>query len=179
MRSVKRRVKKKLPRQPWQGASIINSRVPSYATHWHKVDDWAGDSFGAMDVSRPPTKNPRIATLRGVLVNDILDDEEAYERAIGLESIQVPRGPSGAVGGRRRVMIRLFTWVPDKIGGIAYAPQWIVAGHGMSAHSAAASLARYIRSYTLAVSRGIESRRLIVTAMDIVWWTEPEATDYV
>lgn len=180
--------KPRIPRGKARGSSVIprdvsivSPRVPPYAVRWHRVEDWAYTAFGVMDISVAPTKNPRIEAIRGQIVADLLDDEEAYERAVPLENFdeQVPRGPSREAGGTRRVTIRLLTWIPDKIGGIAYAPQWIIAGHGMSAHAASASLARYIRSYALAVSRGIESRRLIVTAMDVVWWTANETADYV
>lgn len=164
---------------PWSGAPIITPRVPPYAVRWHRVDDWAIEALSSWDIKRAPTRNPRIETIRGTNVRDLTDDEEAFERGIGLEEIEVDRGPSRDVGGKRRVMMRLLTWIPDKVGGIAYAPQWIVAGHGMSAHAASAGLARYVRSYALAVSRGIESRRLVVTAIDIVWWTASESTDYV
>lgn len=162
-----------------RGLSLISPTVPKYAAKWHRVEDWALESLSLYDVTRAPSRDARIEAIRGQLVNDLSDDEEAYERAVGLEDIEIDRGPSGAVGGKRRVMIRVLTWIPDKIGGIAYAPQWIVAGHGMSAHAASAALARYIRSYALAVSRGIESRRLIVTAIDVVWWTANESADYV
>jgi hypothetical protein len=161
--------------------SIISHRVPPYVIKWHAVNDWAIESLGDLDISVAPSRDRRVEAIRGSRVRDLLDDEEAYSAGIPLESLdeQFPRGPSRAVGGTRRVMIRLFTWIPDRTGQIAYSPQWIIAGHGFSAHSASASIARYIRSYALAVSRGIESRRLIVTAMDVVWWTANEKTDYV
>ncbi len=76
-------------------------------------------------------------------------------------------------------MIRLYSWVVDKDNPIAHSPQWIIAGHGMSGLSASSALHRYVHSYAMAVSRGIESRRLIVTAMDFVFWTAAYETDYV
>lgn len=129
-----------------------------------------------------PTRQPsndRITIRRAAMVYDLSDDEEAYNRGLGLESIDVPRGPTAEVGGRRRVIIRMLTWIPDDPGGIAYSPQWIVTGHGLTAHSASASHARYVRGYANAVARGIESRRLIVTAMELLWWTSSRDADYV
>lgn len=170
-------------------SSYIDAQLEAerYTARWHRVYAWAVDSLEPMDISRPPTKyHNRIETVRGIAVDDLTDDEEAFDRGIPLEWIDIAPGPAGqyrdkarAGGGRRRVMIRLLSWVVDKDNPIAFSPQWIVAGHGMSALAASASLGRYIRSYALAVSKGIESRRLVVTAMDVVWWTAPENTDYV
>lgn len=170
------------PQKVPRGVSIIAQRVPPYPAKWHAVNDWAFESLDNLgfDVESKPSRNPRVEIVRGSNILDIMDDEEAYARGVPLQDLDlVPPGPSRAKGGIRRVNLRLFTWVLDRVGLIAYDPQWIIGGYGFSGHSASASLARYVRSYALAVSKGIESRRLVVTAIDIVWWTAQEGTDYV
>lgn len=152
-----------------------------YTFGWHRVERWAHEVVGLMDELPPrPTGNDRIASVRASMVLDLADDEEAFERGLGLESVDVPMGPTAdQSGGRRRVIIRMLTWVPDFNGAIAYNPQWIVTGHGMTPHAAAAAHARYVRDYVDAVKRGVESRRLMVTAIDVRWWTTSPNAQYL
>lgn len=125
--------------------------------------------------------NPRVAGWRGVTVNDVHDEEEAYERGTPLEVMSPLYGhaPNRQEGGYRRVSIRLLTWVIDERRRSAYDPQWITAGWGMTAKSASDSYDRYVESYANAVDKGIESRRLKVTAIEVVFWTASVHTDYV
>lgn len=126
------------------------------------------------------SRNARIAGWRGVMVLDINNEEEAYERGTPVEMFgDVPIGPDRIDGGTRRVSIRLFTWVVDARRESAYAPSWITSGVGMSAAAASHAHSRYVEWYALQVARGIESRRLTATAMEIVFWTAGSSTDYV
>lgn len=186
------RSRRKPPAPRWAGQSLYIAEqleAESYTSRWHRVRDWALEALEPADIRRIEARGPyanRIETYRGQMVRDLLDDEEAYDRGTPLEALEIMPGPVGQYhdakklgGGRRRVMIRLFTWAVDRDNPIAYSPQWIVAGHGMSALAASSGLQRYVRSYALAVSKGIESRRLTVTAIDVGWWTANEGADYV
>jgi hypothetical protein len=148
---------------------------------WHAVHDWAMDAVIGDVTLR--NGDPRRRSAQGLLVNerDIDNEEEAWERGIPLERMAtLPQGPTEAEGGRRRVVIRLLTWLADIRNQAAYQPQWGTFGTGMSARSATNAFRRYVRSYQDAVARGIESRRLIVTGMSIVWWTsDPKEVNYV
>lgn len=126
-------------------------------------------------------ENPRVAGWRGSWVRDLDNEEEAFERGVPIhEGIDiVPPGPDRDTGGTRRVSIRLYTWTLDERHGAAYSPQWITTGWGMSGRSATLAHYRYLRDYALAVSRGIESRKLLATALEIVFWTAGPTTDYV
>jgi hypothetical protein len=124
--------------------------------------------------------DPRRRTAEGLLVRDIDDSEEAAERGIPLEQMELDDGPTREEGGRRRVVVRLLTWLWDVRQRDAYKPQWGQFGTGLTAREASRAFNRYIREYQYAVMKGIESRRLIVTGMSIVWWTsDPRELNYV
>lgn len=161
---------------------VISPDVPHYAHRWHLCDEWARaacENLGDEDVFVP--ENPRVAGWRGQWVRDLDDEEEAFERGVPIhEGIDVvPPGPGRDQGGTRRVSIRLYTWTLDERHGAAYSPQWITTGWGMSARAATLAHYRYLKDYATAVSRGIESRKLLATAMEIVFWTSGPSTDYV
>ena len=133
----------------------------AYTRKWHRVRDWGLEIAGLWDIVPAHQPNPRIAIVRAALVKDISDAEEAFERGIPLQYMKVTPGPTRIEGGlRRRVLVRIHTWIPDVLGEVGFSPQWIVAGHGMTARTASAAFNRYVRDYAMAVSRGIESRRL-------------------
>jgi hypothetical protein len=151
----------------------------AYTRKWHAVHDWAMEaSLGDVTLRNG---DPRRRSAEGLLVRNIEDDEEAAERGCPLEKLEnLPNGPNKAEGGHRRVVIRLLTWLWDVRNQSAYQPQWGTFGTGMSARAATDSFRRYVRSYQDAVARGIESRRMIVTGMSIVWWTsDPRELNYV
>lgn len=161
---------------------VISPIVPAYVARWHAVDDWARaacENLGDEDVFVPT--NPRVSGWRGQWVRDIDDEEEAFERGVPIhEGIDiVPPGPKRDDGGTRRVSIRLYTWTLDERHGAAYSPQWVTTGWGMSGRAATYAHYRYLKDYATAVSRGIESRRLLATAVEIVFWTASAGTPYV
>jgi hypothetical protein len=124
--------------------------------------------------------DPRRRSAEGLLVRDMDDSEEAAERGIPLERLHIADGPNREEGGSRRIVIRLLTWVWDVRQQDAYRPQWGTFGTGMTAREATRYFNRYVSDYRNAVSKGIESRRLIVTGMSIVWWTsDPKELNYV
>lgn len=179
----RKRVRRDTPRVD---GVVIRATVPEYARKWHRVHDWAYDVVARragrgsdVEPAEHP-RNTRIAGWRGAWVFDIDNEEEAYERGIPLEWFgDIEDGPDRDRGGTRRVSIRLFTWTVNAGRQGAYDPQWITSGWGMSARSAAHAHGRWIDAYGNAVANGVESRRLIATAMEVVFWTAGPTTDYV
>lgn len=142
------------------------------------VHDWAMDA--AIGDVTLRNGDPRRRSAEGLLVRDIDDSEEAAERGIPLERLHIDDGPNKEEGGHRRVVIRLLTWLWDVRQQDVYKPQWGQFGTGMTALEATRAFNRYVRDYANAVTKGIESRRLIVTGMSIVWWTsDPKELNYV
>lgn len=167
---------------------VIRPTVPQYARKWHRVHDWAYDVVvgraGGRDVTPAEhPRNTRIAGWRGQWVFDLDNEEEAFERGTPLEwfgEIDSDTGPPDRDrGGTRRVSIRLYTWTVNAGRQGAYDPQWITTGWGMSARAAAHAHGRWIDAYGNAVSNGVESRRLIAAAIEVVFWTAGPTTDYV
>jgi len=161
---------------------VISPAVPAYTRKWHRVDEWAYDVVAARgDVTAAEhPRNTRIAGWRAMWVFDINNEEEAFERGIPVEWMgDVVTGPDRDHGGTRRISIRLFTWTVNSGRRGAYDPQWITTGWGMSARAAAHAHGRWIDSYGNAVAHGIESRRLVATAIECVFWTAGPTTDYV
>jgi len=150
----------------------------AYTRKWHAIADWALENVPG-DV-RLRNGDPRRRTAKGLLVRDVDDSEEAAERGIPMERMRIADGPSKEQGGRRRVTIRLLTWLWDVRQHDAYQPQWGQFGTGLTALQASRAFNRYMREYQDAVTKGIESRRLIVTGMSVVWWTsDPRELNYV
>lgn len=163
---------------------VIHRTVPEYARKWHRVHDWAYEAVaarGGRDVEPAAhPRNTRIDGWRSAWVRDLDNEEEAYDEGTPLELFQdVEEGPNRDVGGSRRVSIRAFTWTVNAGRQGAYDPQWITIGWGMSARAATHAAGRWVDDYANAVSRGVESRRLIATAIEIVFWTAGPTTDYV
>ena len=164
-----------------------------YARKWHRVLEWAEDalslagydSVGSARVfggsyyrgSKHPERVEQHAVAR---VHDLTDDEEAYEKGLPLEMLDAfPAGPGRDEGGVRRVVVTALTWVPDYDAGVGYDPAWITLGHGMTARTAAAAAARFVRDYTRALDARVVSRVLVFTALEIKFWTAANGTDYV
>lgn len=150
----------------------------AYCRKWMAVHDWAMNAVPGDVTLR--NGDPRRRSAEGLLVRDMDDSEEAAERGIPLERLHIDDGPNKEEGGRRRIVIRLLTWLWDVRQQDAYKPQWGTFGTGMTAREATRAFNRYVADYRNAVSKGIESRRLIVTGMSIVWWTsDPKELNYV
>lgn len=173
-----------------------------YTGRWHRVLAWATRALslaGYDDVeSVEPGEQRRRARVWGgsyyrlakdsnrveqhavARVRDLTDAEEAYERGLGLELLDsLPAGPGRQQGGIRRVVITALTWTPDDAGAVAYDPAWITLGHGMTARTAAAAAARFVRDYTRALHARTYSRELIFTALEIKFWTARTSADHV
>lgn len=178
----RRRAKTRPPSSPVRfvvDGPVISPRVPPYAARWHRVESWAESSVIG-DLTPFATGNKRVAGYRGSWVMNLHDDEEAYERGIPVDGFDdVVTGPGRDDGGHRRVSIRLYTWTINAGREGAYEPQWITTGWGMTARSATHAHSRWIAAYADAVAHGIESRRLVATAMELVFWTASESADYV
>ncbi len=167
-----------------RGARFILPSPPVYVHKWHRVDDWAYGVLALMDLHEFSTqRNPRLGGWRGQLVANLDDGEEAYERGIPLERAPKFLGaPSREFGGWRRVSIRAYTWERNEITDryeTLLNPQWITTGWGMTARAAVVAHEEYIKDYKGALAVHRESRRLIVTAWEIVWWTASLSADYV
>jgi hypothetical protein len=168
--------------RPDAGSLLSEQRETlAYTRRWHHVHDWAVDVVTGMDDVTPANQphNARLTLLRGALVYDLQDDEEAYERGIDLVDLYVPPGPRREDGGYRRVIIRVLTWIPDDYGRIGYDAQWIVTGQGHTAHAATMRHRRFALAYAHAVDKGIESRRLICTGIEVLWWTASQSSETV
>ncbi len=192
-KSPPRRRKKFLPPKtsslPWVGKPVLGpfdrplaqeaEFASAYCRKWLATYNWATDTVIGDVTLRNGDPRRRIA--EGLLVRDTDDSEEAAERGIKLERLgRLPDGPGKESGGARRVTIRLLTWLWDVRQQDAYQPQWGTFGTGLTALQATRQFNRYIHDYENAVSKGIESRRLIVTGMSIVWWTsDPKELNYV
>lgn len=151
-----------------------------YTARWHRFDAWASRGLPGEIANRDPRGAPRISIRRGSWVDDLLDDEEAEAKAVDLAILEFRReGPRGDFAGRRRVLIRCHTWLVDEQAGVLYDPQWITTGEGMTGRSAVAAHNRYVRAYASSVLHGIESRLLRATAMEVVWWTASQHTNFV
>lgn len=170
---------KQRPRRPTipAGGVVISTRTPAYVVKWHRVLAWSRESMlGDLTYLAPP--DSRVSGWRGTWVYDDRDDEEAYARGILLSELpDIVRCPDRSFGGVRRVSIRYFTWVVDELG--AFEPRWITTGWGMSACGAQNRHRRWIRDYAYAINHGVESRKLVATAMEIVFWTADKSTNYV
>lgn len=161
---------------------VISRTVPEYARKWHRVDDWAYTVAAARGDVVPAShpRNTRVAGWRASWVFNVDDEEEAFDKGIPLEWFgDVIEGPKRDVGGSRRVSIRLYTWTVNAGRRGAYDPQWITTGWGMSARAASHAHGRWIDAYANAVANGVESRRLIATVIEVVFWTAGPTTDYV
>lgn len=147
-----------------------------YAARWHRVHDWA-TRVVLGDVEDRPAKHPRVSIVRGQWVVDLFDDEEAEQQSLDLGALHLQLGPRGRGrqgGGRRRVIVRVFTWmIDDSQGGVHHSPQWITTGEGMSARAAAAAHNRYCRHDSE------KSYRRGATAMEVVIWTAAQGARYV
>lgn len=183
MRKRPRRPARAVPTRKVDGVVILRT-APPYVLKWHRVHQWAHDAVAAgggrdiVDAEHP--RNTRIAGFRGTWVFDINNEEEAFERGVPVEWFgEVADGPDRSDGGTRRTSIRLFTWTVNHGRQGAYDPQWITTGWGMSARSAANAHGRWIDAYGNAVANGVESRRLVATAIEVVFWTAGPTTDYV
>lgn len=151
-----------------------------YVARWLRVEHWALSNLPGDLETRDPVGSPRVAIRRGSNVVDLFDDDEAESRAWALESLALPPGLPATVGGRRRVLVRVHTWIEDtQGGGVLYSPQWITTGDGLTLRAAVAAHNRYLRAYTTAVAHGVESRRLKATAMEVAWWTARTTASYV
>lgn len=170
-----------------------------YTARWHRVKAWSDAALalaGFEDVA-PDDARPRARVRTGSYyrhardarrveqhavagVRDLTDAEEAFERGRGLHLLErLPDGPGRAAGGVRRVVITALTWTPDYEGEVGYDPAWITLGHGMTAKTAAAAAARFVRDYTRALNARVVSRELVFTALEIKFWTAPAGAKYV
>lgn len=170
-----------------------------YARKWHRVSAWVDDElsmagydevggdrtrgkarvWGGSYYSRAkdPTRVERRAVAR---VHDLTDAEEAYEKGIPLQYLgDFGEGPGRDAGGQRRVVITALTWSADDKHEVCYDPAWITLGHGMTARTAAAAASRWVTGYQDALAAHVESRRLILTALEIKFWTAPWGANYV
>jgi len=173
-------MRKRAPRRhtPTVAGPVVFKHPPAYAARWHRVSEWARSAIlGDLSYVFPPSPS-RVAGWRGTWVYDPRDNEEAEELGIFLAELDnFPVGPDRNRGGQRRVSIRFHTWVIDEFG--AHEPRWITTGWGMSAKSATRAHRRWIREYRDDVENHVESRRLVATEMEIVFWTSFKGTNYV
>lgn len=154
----------------------------AYTERWHAVYDWG---FEVLEWDSPADwteRNPRLTRIRAAIVLDAENEEEAYSRALPVELIDdwlaTVRPPARDVGGHRRVVIRLHTWVIDRENQVAYDPQWLKIADDMSAVAATARALRWAHGYAQALENETASRELRMTQVEIMFWTATDKEDY-
>jgi hypothetical protein len=173
---------KKLGASIAPGPYITEQRVATrYTERWHHVRTWALRVCNhTRTVTEPVARSPRIYIVDGRAVDNLYDDDEAESVATDLAALTIEVGPDAKYGGRRRCIVRVFTWLVDEnAGGLLYQGQWITTGEGHSARSASGAHNRYVRAYADAVAHGVESRLLSATAIQVLWWTMAKGARYV
>lgn len=150
----------------------------TYTAKWHATYDWA---FEVLEWDSPADwfdSNPRVTRIRAAIVRDAENEEEAFKRAIPVELIDdwlaTVTSPGRGIGGHRRVVIRLFTWVIDREHKVAYDPEWLKIGDDMSAHAATARALRWAKDYSEALIAETASREIKMTQVEIVFWTSTD-----
>jgi len=152
----------------------------AYTRLWHDVQEWAEAVCSGLEEWSPwPDEHPRASKIRGLIVDDLDNEEEAFKRGVPIFDLVDWLGPWQAPGrvegGHRRVILRVFTWVKDRDNDVAYAGEWLKIGDDMSAKAADAHARRWAREYEEQLSRGFASREIIMTAIEIAWWTQRES----
>lgn len=145
-----------------------------YTRKWHVTWDWAFEVLEWDDPTDWPEKNPRVTRVRASIVRDLENEEEAFKRAIPVELIDdwlSIKPPNREATGRRRVIIKLYTWVIDRENQAAYDPDWLKIADDMSAYAATMRARRWAESYAEALQNQTASREIRMTQIEILWWT--------
>lgn len=122
----------------------------------------------------------RVAGFAASAVMNPRDAEEAFERGMLLDEFgNLPSGPRRDLGGFRRVVITAYTWKADDENEIGYDPGWITLGWGMTAHEAGAAMHRFIKEYGGRQRGPMPTYQLIVTAIEVRFWTTSSASEDV
>lgn len=147
----------------------------AYTRQWHAVHDWAFEVFEWDDPTDWPEKSERLHRVRAALAIDVENEEVAFKKAIPVELIEdwlsMP-APDLRIGGRRRVVIRLYTWVIDRELKWAYDPEWLKIADDMSAAAARNRAIKWARGYAQQLNKGQESREIRMTQIELAWWTQ-------
>jgi len=156
-------------------------KVEAYVAKWHATYDWAVSTVeGATgDAVSWPDASDRVEKIRGSIVRDLENEEEAYRKAVPIDEIMEwlsGPAPGRADAGRRRVVIRAYTWTIDDENEAAYDPEWIKLGEDMTPHAARAWAMRWMRDYQDALIEGTASREIRATALEILYWTQAESS---
>ncbi len=152
----------------------------AYVHKWFATYDWAVETIESVagEFAEWPERARRVVrvriNVRGSIVKDLENEEEAYRHAAPIEDLPhwlsvLP--PNIAKGGRRRVVIRIFAWDIDQENELGYDPEWVKAGDDMSAAAARARAIRWARSYTQVLKAGRASREIRMTQIEIAFWT--------
>ena len=157
-------------------------KAADYTDRWHRVWDWA---FAVLEWDNPTDwydSNPRVTRVRAAIVREADNEEEAFKKAIPVELIDdwlsSVDGPGIDLGGRRRVVIRLFTWVIDREHRVAYDGEWLKIADDMSAAAATARALRWAHAYADSLLAATASREIRMTQVEIVLWTSAEDKPY-
>lgn len=170
------------------GALFIREQreAERYTERWHRVARWAEratfiEGFDELPLERGRGRgNARVGGFAATAVNNLKDAEEAFERGVPLDTFgNLVGGPRRDLGGTRRVVITAFTWKADEENEIGYDPGWITLGWGMTAHEAGAAMHRFIKEYGARQRGPMPTYQLIVTAIEVKFWTQSEAADDV
>lgn len=150
-----------------------------YTEKWHVTQQWAFDVLEWDSPTDWGEANPRVTRVRAAIVLDADNEEEAFKLAIPVERIEEwlasVKAPGRGAAGRRRVVIRLFTWVIDRQGGVAYDGEWLKIADDMSALAATARAIRWAHEYADSLIAETASREIRMTQVEIVWWTSGDS----
>lgn len=141
-----------------------------------RVREWAElacSIFGPPAVS-VDLGHERIAGVQGSVVQDINNEEEAFNSAEPLPvTVDAMRSagsaPTRSTGGVRRVIVRCYVWEIDLKLNAAHHPSWITLGQGFSVRAAFNNSVIWVREWEAAAR---PSRVLRATVLEIAHWTE-------
>lgn len=172
-----------MPRIPKHSSPLSANPIP-YVRKWHAVRDGVGAFLSNVGPIRETSISPRALLLQARIpgCNDIDNEEKAYEYGESMEVVldwlqaELPRRDDG---GTRRCVLRLHTWEVDEESQLGFNPKWLSIGGGMTAHATIAKARRWARKYIESIDEGFVSRRVVVTAVEFVFWTAAYRTDYL
>lgn len=172
-----------MPRIPSNSKLIVASPI-KYVRKWHFVLDRAGFLLTKVGVVKETSLSPRALLLQARVpgCENIDNEESAYEYGETMEVVLdwlLTEMPRRNEGGTRRCVLRLHTWEVDDESSIGFNPKWLSIGGGQTAHATIAKSRRWARKYIESIDDGFVSRRVVVTAVEFVFWTSAYRTDYL
>ena len=155
-----------------------------YVLKWHNVYDASHKLLQQISRPRETSISDRALLIQSRVkgCKDIDNEEAAYEHGETMDTVLDwfrASLPLRTEGGTRRCILRIHTWEIDEEGQIGYNPKWLTIGGGQTGHATVRKAARWCREYIESIDKGYVSREVLVTAVEIVFWTSAYRTDYL